>query len=569
MTRYTDPCRPTAPLRRHVLSAACLAALLGATGAQAFDISTGNDDLSVRWDNSLRYNLGIRAQEMNKDAYADWAYDESDSKFGRGDVVANRLDLLSELDVVYQKRFGMRLSGAAWYDHAYRDTKTTPNPAYGGLSAAYANGEYTSYTKRWNRGPSGELLDAFVFGGVDLGSVPVNVKLGKHNVYWGESLFSFVHGVSYSQGPVDVRKAYTNPGVEAKELFLPLTQISGQAQLAPNFTLGAQYLFDWKPARIPDGGTYLGLADYFTAGAGTYVFNPGFAAYASTLFPVPVAPVPFAGTPVKPKKNGDWGVKASWRPDFLDGTLGFYYREYTDKLPQIVAGGFQLTGLPTDVRFSYLEGARLYGVSLSKEVLGTSVGAELTLRNNGGLLMGGATTPGTEPRGNTLHALVNVLAILPATSFWDSGSVAAEVTYSRLRKITANPGNYNGVGYGCATGDKWDGCATRDNWGFAIKFEPTWYQALNGVDLKMPVVYQAGISGNSPVLFGGYEGSGSYSLGLNADIQNTWNVGLNYNGYLVKYKNGLNPLGQPTMTVNGIGYVGDRGWVSLTVKTSF
>jgi hypothetical protein len=556
-----------------------MAAIAVSSNASAMDIDSGNPDTTIRFDNSVRYNLGVRAQQRNPEAYNTTDYDESDSKFSRGRIVTNRVDLLSELDVVYKKRYGARVSGSAWYDHAYRNTTVEPNPAFtvpglGSLSSAYPNNEYTSYVKRWNRGVSGEILDAFVFGGFDVGTVPVDFKIGRHNVYWGESLFSFVHGVSTSQGPVDVRKAYTNPGVEAKELFLPLTQISGQALLSPRFSVAGQYLLDWKPSRIPDGGTYLGLADYFTAGGGTYVVNPAAATAAALSFGLPpgaIAPVPFLGTPDKPKKRGDWGVKASWRPEALDGALGFYYREYTDKLPQIVAGGFQ-PGLPvpTDVRFTYLEAAKLYGISLSKEVGGLSVGAEIAYRKNGGLLMAATTVKGAEPRGDTVHALVNILSILPPTPLWNSGSIAAEMTYSRLQKVRANAANYNGLGYGCASGNMMDGCASRDNWGFAIKFEPVWYQAIAGVDLKAPIVYQTGLKGNSPVLFGGYEGSGSFSLGLTAEVKNAYSVALAYNGYFTKYKTTANALGQPSVgAVNGVGYIADRGWLSMTLKTTF
>ena len=77
-------------------------------------------------------------------------------------------------------------------------------------------------------------------------------------------------------------------------------------------------------------------------------------------------------------------------------------------------------------------------------------------------------------------------------------------------------------------------------------------------------------NGNSPVLFGGYEGSGSFSLGLTAEVKNEYSVALAYNGYFTKYKTTANALGQPSVgAVNGVGYIADRGWLSLTLKTTF
>lgn len=547
--------------------------------ASAFQFEPSDPDWSARWDNTVRYNLGVRAQRQDAALLNNVSYDESDSRFKRGDVVTNRVDFLSEFDVKYKKRFGGRISAAAWYDDAYRNTEAKTSSVFAGaglgnVSSAYPSDRYSSYTKRWNRGPSGELLDAFVFGRFDIGNTPVDVRAGRHNVYWGESFFSFVHGVSYSQGPVDLRKLSTTPGAEVKELYLPQNQLSGEVQLADNLSLGAQYMAEWDPSRLPDGGTYLGTSDFSTLGGGTYVINPSRAAAIARGIGLPagsIAAVPFLGIQDRPKNRGDWGVKATWRPDALNGALGFYYREYTDRFPQYVLGGLQPTGFPTDLRLSYPRDSKLFGVSLSKEIGGVSVGAELVYRKNTGLVNGDSTVVGAEPRGNTLHALVNVLGLLPRNDLFDSASYVAELTYSRLDKVTSNQANYSAVGYaGCPTNDKWDGCATRSAWGLALRFEPVWYQVFSGVDLKAPMFLQVGLKGNSPVPFGGNQGTGSYSLGLSAEVRSKYSVSLQYSGYLLRTKKGIVDGLQTVSSANGLGNTfADRGWVSLTFKTTF
>jgi hypothetical protein len=84
--------------------------------------------VAVRWDNTVRYNLAVRTEGKDPKIANAPNTDESDNKFDRGDVVNNRIDLLSELDLVYKSRMGLRVSGAAWYDHGYRDeaVKTAP-----------------------------------------------------------------------------------------------------------------------------------------------------------------------------------------------------------------------------------------------------------------------------------------------------------------------------------------------------------------------------------------------------------------------------------------------------------
>jgi hypothetical protein len=102
-----------------------------------------------------------------------------------------------------------------------------------------------------------------VFGRVDLGEVATSVKVGRHTLYWGESLFlgGNINGIAYAQNPLDLQKGFATPGVEAKELFRPLNQISGQAAVTDTLTSPA-VLLEWESFRYPEGGTYLGPVDF-------------------------------------------------------------------------------------------------------------------------------------------------------------------------------------------------------------------------------------------------------------------------------------------------------------------
>jgi hypothetical protein len=113
-------------LRKQVAVAA--AAMCAAGGASALEFNTGNPDLAVRWDNTVRYNLSGRAERRDP-AIANYSTtDESDNKFGGGKIVNNRLDIFSELDMVYQSRLGARLSAAGWYDAGYNDHSVPTGP---------------------------------------------------------------------------------------------------------------------------------------------------------------------------------------------------------------------------------------------------------------------------------------------------------------------------------------------------------------------------------------------------------------------------------------------------------
>lgn len=532
-----------------------------AANAWSFEFDVGNPDVKMRWDNDVRYTIGFRAKDCDKNICGNGAGKgdvtayQSDRKFAnKGDIVTNRLDLLSQFDFVYKRDSGFRVSAAAWYDDAYSNMikgDAALDASGVGMGAGRTGGGYADFTKRWNQGLSGEFLDAFVFTKVDLGDVPVNIKIGQHNVYWGESLFSAVGGVAYNQSPLDFRKALANPGVQVKEVFKPLNQMSLNAQLTSNLGLMGQYYLDWKPTALPDGGTYFGPADGFGLG-GT-----------GTIFGVPTR------VHQDIERRGDWGLALRWRPELFDGTLGAYYREFTNKFPQLVA-------TPTGFAINYESKKRekLIGLSLSTMIEGVSLGADLTYRPDAVLaatpfatfVPAGAAPSSWVPTGDIATAVVNAIAYFGKNPVFDSAALTAEINYANLRRVTANGQNFNGVGYNCVQVNQY-GCPTKDAVGINLLFNPTWFQVFDGVDVSMPVSYGKGVRGNSPVIFGDNLGQGSWSVGLTAQAFNKYEFGVKYNGFIARHKN--DELGVGSDNNSALGKYWDRDWVSFTFKASF
>jgi hypothetical protein len=557
------------PFTRRAIALAAVAALgLAAPGlASAFEFDSGNPDLSLRWDNTVRLNYAERVEQRDPKIGNSAIADEGDYSFDKGDAVAKRIDLLSEFDLVYKKNYGARVSAAAWYDGAYSGTsRSNPNPPLAAIPS-YIGHAYGPYVKRFYRGGSGEILDAFVFAGADLGDVPVRAKLGRHTVYWGESLLlgGNLHSVAYAQNPLDLQKGFATPGVEAKELFRPLNQLSVQAQVSDTLSLAAQVLLEWEAFRYPEGGTYLGPIDF--------VFNgPD-----RQFLPSAAAPPGFfaaRGDASEPSQTGEFGLSARWSPKWLDGTLGFYYRRFADKLPQTFITQAPPLG-PPRYNLIYADGIDLFGVSLAKNIGGVSVGAEVSTRHNTPLasqvlgvapgLPAAGDTKG--PRGDTWHALVNAVGTVAKTPLFDSASWAAELTYAHWSKVTSGENLFSALGYApCIGKDKWDGCVTKDFVGLGLAFTPTWFQVAPGVDLSAPLNYSIGVSGNAPTVFGGNQGLGNFSIGLAADVRQRYRFDLKYVDYVGRYKdNGTAATSQNGFTT----FLKDRGFVSLTFKTTF
>lgn len=523
-------------LSRCASAVAAIGLALPAGTAYAFQIDTGNPDLSVRWDNTIRYNLGMRAEKRDDRIADNPNSDEGDYAFDRGDLVTNRLDLLSEFDFIYKRDYGFRVSGAAWYDAAYdKGLEQSPALAAAGWESSYDRDRYSDDTKEAYIGPHGEILDAFLFGTFDVGPVPVSVRAGRHTVYWGESLFSPVLGVSYSQSGLDLRKGQANPGVEAKELFLPLAQLSTSAQLTDRLSLAAQYFFEWEAARLPEGGTYLGSADFILDGPDRLPVAPGVSLPRRSA--------------LDGDDTGDFGLAARYRSDLLDGTVGVYYRKFDEKLPWLQIA-------PTFYRAVYAEDTELYGLSYTTQLMGASVGAELVYRHNTAFNSANVDAASNEgARGDAYVGLLNAIYYFGQNSLWNSAVLSTELSWVHMDKVTQHEELFNGEGYGgCAT-DRDDNCSTKNAYGFSVAFSPAWQQVFPAADLTLPISYSRGLHGNGAVLGGGSEGTGSYSVGAQLLYRNQHQFDLKYIDYIGAVERG-----------NGLR---DRGWVAFTYKYGF
>lgn len=545
--------RPAGRLARAVPGWSILVLSLAVTTgsvAESVEIPTRSKKLAIRWDNTIKYNLGYRIEDQNSAILKTPNADDGDRNFAEG-IVSNRVDLLTELDILLGKDFGLRVTGAGWYDHRYnQDLDNTSVASSNHLENGAPAIGLSDETERLFAGPDGELLDAFVFGKVDLGAVPLRFKIGRHTVYWGESLMfsGAIHSVSYGQMPIDTLKAFAVPGSDAKELFRPLTNVSIQAQLSETVSVAAQQFFEWEAFRLPEAGSYLGFSDVLLDGGESLIAGP-----ARFLH----------GEDVEPDGHDDWGLAARWAPHALDGTLGIYYRRLTDKLPQT-----HLNPVARRYYFAYAEGVDLYGISLSKQILGASVGAELSYRENMPLISDAVPTVAVPAEGETLgargstwHGVVNAIVITRPPLF-DSAGVSFELAWSRWDEVTQGAQFFKGRDTYTAI-DR----VSKDYYGVGIGFTPTIFQVLPGADLSLPMSYARGVHGNSAITLGGNENAGNFSLGVSLDVRNRYRFDLKAIGFFGNYV--LGPTGGVAVSNGPLAMLGDRRMLTFTVKVTY
>jgi hypothetical protein len=308
-----------------------------------------------------------------------------------------------------------------------------------------------------------------------------------------------------------------------------------------------------------------------------------------------------------PRDAGDLGVALRWAPEGLDGTLGLYYRRYTDKLAAVLltdnpgGEGPLSPGLGSPFQYAqyYGEAIDLLGVSVARQILGASVGAELSYRRDTPLLAQSfgfavAPNPGLAPllfpsgpprllgnsyqaRGDTLHGLVNAVGIVPGGRLFGSASWAVELTASRWLEVRDNRDMFYGEGYGVCREDPalaaaglartWrDGCATRGHVAVGAGFTPTWFRVSSGVDLLLPLTASWTVWGNSPVTLGGNQDSGTFGVGIAADVRNRYRLDLRY----VDFFGTTRADGGVITSANGqLALLEHRGNVTFTAKATF
>ena len=85
-----------------------------------------------------------------------------------------------------------------------------------------------------------------------IADMPVNLRVGKQVINWGESTFILDGNNVFN--PIDVG-AFRRPGSEIKEALVPVNAVSGSISLPFDVSLSAYYALDWEPFELDPSGT--------------------------------------------------------------------------------------------------------------------------------------------------------------------------------------------------------------------------------------------------------------------------------------------------------------------------
>jgi hypothetical protein len=104
-----------------------------------------------------------------------------------------------------------------------------------------------------------QLLDLFVFGRLDLGPIPLNLRVGRQVINWGESTF-IQNGVNVINA-VDVSRLRT-PGAELREALTPVMAVRIAASLGDTVAAEAIWLPSFREIRIDPRRSFFSTNDF-------------------------------------------------------------------------------------------------------------------------------------------------------------------------------------------------------------------------------------------------------------------------------------------------------------------
>ncbi|MEE2730377.1 MAG: DUF1302 domain-containing protein [Pseudomonadota bacterium] len=322
-----------------------LAAAIAAAGSviPAYGFEYEKDDFRMQVDTTVSVGASWRADDRDYRSvgvanataagksqahlHGTSSQDNSNLLWQEGSTFSEVAKVTVDMELNY-KNYGAFVRGKAFYDHRIvNGDGRTDEPAF-----------YEPNQPAQSAGTSADILDAFVWADWWLGDKPLNVRLGKQVISWGEGLF-FPNGIN-TINPVDVN-ALLAPGSEVKDALIPLNALYGSLGLTSNLTLEAFVLFEWKETKLPECGTFFSTTDlagancyggFYPGGEEVGYYNPSYGPAGGAEYRV----LP-RGSDVEPDDQGQYGIAARYFVDSIETEFAFYYINYHSRTP-IVSG---------------------------------------------------------------------------------------------------------------------------------------------------------------------------------------------------------------------------------------
>ncbi len=337
--------RRTTMLKKLPLATAIALAFSGTAAVQAAEFTAG--DFRIKFDSIISYGAAWRMEDrdlrlihpgnMDGGMGQSGVADDGNLNYDKGDLVSSVIKGVHDLSIDGGD-YGAFVRFKYWYDDVIKNQEVP----HGHTATNYFpdvtldNDGLDDYST----GSGFELLDAFVYSYFDLGELPVNVRLGRQVLSWGESTFLF-SGIN-AINPVDVN-AIRRPGVEIKEALLPVGMLSANIGLTGGTSLEVFYQYEWDNTKLDGCGTFFSTVDILGGpGCNKVTLNP-------TLIPgnpgsslsdresVQFGAYLDRSPNIEPDDGGQYGFALRHYSMDLDIEFGAYYMNIHNQTPIVSA----------------------------------------------------------------------------------------------------------------------------------------------------------------------------------------------------------------------------------------
>lgn len=354
------------------LAVLAIIASIASSPANAYRFQFDDPDIVFYIDTTLTASAAMRTESPKQPGT------QPTGKFtvfeSAGDVYSSPVSALMDIGLS-KGNYGVftRLSYIYDYTIMKSDCSNCRRPT-AALGLGFPNPDGIATDAQKEAGRNFSILDLFVYGGWYIGDRPLNVRVGKQVISWGESNISG-GGISQMQNPTDLGKR-TTPGTEVKETLLPQESVYFNFGLTDNVELEGYYTWNWRNSVFLQVGTLFSPFDFIGTGYNPDLFVPG---------------IEFSGR--EEPSGGQWGVGLHFILErFNAAELGIYYTrshafspfisrnpDYVPR-PDPARPGFNtLAGY----QWEYGEDQDTYAISLSGEtILDASFGLELNLKTD-------------------------------------------------------------------------------------------------------------------------------------------------------------------------------------------
>jgi len=584
-------------LNKTIVASLVCGALYAGTATGADFYFGENQDLHLQVTSQLSMGASWRLKDadnrfigaLNGGTGGTTTTDDGNLNFGKNETFSKIIKGVHDIQLS-KDNWGIFARVKYWYDKELKDESRahghSPNNYVPG--AALNDDDFADFAKF-----SGiELMDAYFYTSFDVAQAPVEFRLGRQVISWGES--TFIQGGLNSTNPFDVN-ALRRPGAELKEGLLPVGMAYINAGVSENFNIEAFYQYEWEKTQIDGCGTYFSGADFAADGCNAVTIAvPDQQAIAGGFF----AQRQEDG---EPDDGGQYGFALRYYAAELNDTeFGLYFMNIHSRLPLINAvrtstlaipgvtsvfvpaaldpTGGVLSALNPQYRIVFPEDLQYFGASFATNIGGTAVSGEVSYKPdtpvqiNGPELLNGVLseqpffryTPrvtavgfGQEAQGydeldvtqvqvTALHFFERVLGASRLTVIGEAGIIftdgAEDSDQLYGRNSVFGLGDFDvGGGVNCTNleaagaigGDcESDGYVTDSAYGYRVRGVLDYPNVIAGIGLKPTIDWQHDVKGYSPdpgQQF--HEGKKSFGLSLEALYQQKYSMTIGYRAF--------------------------------------